>query len=184
MHRWLQVVAGIPLCWLLLQTVHELGHILACWVTGGTLRQVVLHPLELSRTELSSNPHPLIVAWSGALFGSLAPVLSWLAARRFFPPVAPHLRFLAGFCLAGNGIYYIVGTLDPGADPGDVMRYGGPPVLNYLFGITALAAGLALWNRLAPELGFGPGAREVAWWVPAGLASALTLAITILVHLP
>lgn len=183
MARWLQILIGLPLCWLLLQSVHEFGHILAGLASGGTLRQVVLHPLELSRTEFLTNPHPLFVAWSGALFGSALPVLMWLLGMRFHEQSAVYLRFFAGFCLLGNGVYFIVGTLDPGADPGDVLRHGSSAVLNYVFGVVAASVGLALWNGLGPELGFGSNARFIPWNVPVLLALTLGLTVTLQVTL-
>jgi hypothetical protein len=52
-------------CWLLMQAVHELGHVLAAWATGGTVRKVVLLPWAFSQTQLAANPEPLVVAWGG-----------------------------------------------------------------------------------------------------------------------
>jgi hypothetical protein len=48
--------------WLLMQAVHESGHVLGARLGGGTVAQVVLHPLTISRTDLAANPHPLLVA--------------------------------------------------------------------------------------------------------------------------
>ncbi|MCA9007144.1 MAG: hypothetical protein KDA70_17850, partial [Planctomycetaceae bacterium] len=41
-------------CWLAMMGVHELGHLLGGLFTGGSISRVVLHPLSISRTDLSS----------------------------------------------------------------------------------------------------------------------------------
>src|SRR5262245_61335406 len=43
--------------WLAMMTVHQFGHVLHAWLSGGTVSRVFLHPLTFSRTELSDNPH-------------------------------------------------------------------------------------------------------------------------------
>ena len=55
--------------WLAMQAIHEFGHVIGVWLTGGEVARVVLHPLELSRVELTQNPNPLAVVWTGPLFG-------------------------------------------------------------------------------------------------------------------
>ena len=50
-----------------MEAVHELGHVLAAWATGGLVTDVVLHPLTISRTDVRPNPRPLAVAWGGAV---------------------------------------------------------------------------------------------------------------------
>jgi len=68
----LSMLAG---SWLGMQAVHELGHVLGALMTGGRVARVVLHPTTISRTELVTNPSPLIVVWGGPVFGALAPLL-------------------------------------------------------------------------------------------------------------
>ncbi len=58
-----------------MMAVHEFGHVLGAWYTGGTVRKVVLHPLTISRTDLVHNPDPLVVAWAGPLLGELLPLM-------------------------------------------------------------------------------------------------------------
>ena len=55
--------------------LHELGHIAAAVVSGGSVRQVVLYPLTFSRTDVEPNPHPLLVVWAGPIFWALLPLL-------------------------------------------------------------------------------------------------------------
>jgi hypothetical protein len=42
--------------------------------TGGTVERVVLHPLSISRTDVSPNPHPVAVVWLGPIVGSVVPL--------------------------------------------------------------------------------------------------------------
>jgi len=41
------VLAG---SWWAMQAVHEFGHVLGAWLTGGRVERVVLSPLTISRT--------------------------------------------------------------------------------------------------------------------------------------
>src|SRR4051812_8876543 len=76
-HQFLLIGSFVPLCWLAMMATHELGHVLAAWLTGGTATKVVLHPLAISRTDVWPNPEPLVVVWSGPLVGVLLPLLLW-----------------------------------------------------------------------------------------------------------
>ena len=69
------IVSTILGSWLGMQAVHELGHVLGAWLTGGGIARVILNPLTISRTELAHNPSPLLVVWSGPLFGILSPLI-------------------------------------------------------------------------------------------------------------
>src|SRR5947209_12533057 len=127
MNRIRQVVmvgSFLPFCWLAMMAVHELGHILAAALTGGTVKHVVLHPLAISRTDVEPNPHPLAVDWAGPLFGVAAPLVIWAmaAARRLRLAFMP--RFFAGFCLIANGAYVAAGSFAKIGDAGVMLRYG------------------------------------------------------------
>ena len=87
-------------CWYGMMVVHEAGHMIGAWLTGGVVERVVLHPLAISRTDLSVNPHPLIVVWSGPLLGCMIPLMLWLVVRCFLQKYAHLARFFAGFCCA------------------------------------------------------------------------------------
>lgn len=68
--------------------VHELGHVLAAWLTGGTVSSIVLHPLRISWTGLSDNPHPQVVAWGGSGLGVGIPLLFCVLGKRLRLPHA------------------------------------------------------------------------------------------------
>jgi len=83
--------------WLGMQAIHESGHVLGAWLTGGHVARVVLHPLTISRTDLDQNPNPLVVVWAGPIIGVVVPLLIWAVAAVAKLPGAFVLRFFAGF---------------------------------------------------------------------------------------
>jgi hypothetical protein len=79
--QFLLLVSLAAFSWLAMQAVHELGHVLHAGLSGGAVERVVLHPLDISRTDVSPNPHPLFVAWGGAAWGCSIPLALWAAVR-------------------------------------------------------------------------------------------------------
>lgn len=176
MHRWVLTASIVLLSWLLVQVVHEMGHVLGAWLTGGIATHVELHPLAISRTDVDPNPQPLVVAWSGPLFGVLAPLVIWglaMAARWQYAFV---LRFFGGFCLLANGLYLGIGSFGRIGDAGDIVNHGSPVWTLWLFGLATAPAGLALWNGLGPRFGFGKAADTI--WPALAYASLATLIAT------
>ena len=171
------IVLSAPLAWLWMQVVHECGHALFGWLTGGSVSRVVLHPLTISRTDLDANPHPLVVCWAGPVFGSIAPVLFWLIARAAKWSGEFWLRFFGGFCLIANGAYLAVGSFDRIGDAGDLLKYGSPIGMLWLFGAVTIAVGLRLWHGLGTSFGLGSQAAPVRW--PAALIVAGALLVTV-----
>ena len=86
--------------WLGMQAVHESGHALTAWLTGGRVARVVLHPLTISRTDLAANLRPLAVVWAGPLVGALAPVALWAGAAGLRLGATFLFRLLAGMYFA------------------------------------------------------------------------------------
>lgn len=161
-----------------MQVIHEAGHLLAAWATGGRVTALVLHPLAISRTDIAPNPRPLAVIGGGPLFGAVAPVAAWLFASRLRRPSAYLWRFFAGFCLIANGAYIGSGAIEPVGDAADLVRLGTRPWTLAAFGLVTVSAGLALWNRQAASFGLGANARLVpathTWAVIALLIGVVT----------
>src|SRR4051795_10051502 len=101
----LLIASTLALCWLGMQAVHELGHVLAAWAGGEEVYRVVLHPLTISRTDASHDRHPLLVVWGGPLLGSLLPLGALAVTRLILSRWSYLLRFFAGSCLVVNGAY-------------------------------------------------------------------------------
>lgn len=147
--------------WLGMQAVHELGHLVAAWLTGGKVERLVLHPLTISRTDLSVNPRPLLVVWAGPMVGVLLPLAFWGAVSATNLSGRFVARFFAGFCLLANGAYIGGGSFDGVGDCGEMLRHGSPRWLLWLFGLVCLPAGLWLWHGLGPHFGMGTKHGEV-----------------------
>ncbi len=176
-YQILLIFSVLGFSWLGMQAVHEVGHILGAILTGGTVTRVVLHPLALSRTEVSPNPGLLFVVWAGPVFGSLLPVLCWFIARAVKCPGLYLFRFFAGFCLIANGVYIGMGSFNGVADAGDMLRHGSSQWQLILFALLTVPPGFYLWNGLGPKFGLGKAKSSVSR--PAALIS-LTLFILII----
>lgn len=168
-YRGVLITATLAMSWLGMQAVHEGGHVVGAWLTGGEVKRVVLHPLTISRTDLAHNPQPLGVVWAGPLLGCLLPLSVWAllrggqaVARRGELPGLFVLRFFAGFCLVANGLYLGVGSFAHVGDCGDLMRHGARISQLWLFGLVAVPLGFALWNGQGKYFGLGPDQQPVA----------------------
>ena len=161
LYRAILIASTLLASWLGMQAVHELGHVLGAWVSGGHVRRVVLHPLAISRTDLADNPSPLLVVWAGPFVGTLLPLLIWGVAAALRVPGAFILRFFAGFCLVANGAYLAAGSLWEIGDSGDMLRHGSAIWQLWLFGAAAVPIGLGLWHRQGRHFGLGADAQRV-----------------------
>jgi hypothetical protein len=156
-------LASLLLAWLLMQAVHEFGHLLGTWATGGRVTQVVLHPLAISRTDVEPNPSPRIEVWAGPIIGVLVPLAAWFIAQKSNCPLAAWLRFFAGFCLIANGGYLGYGVFTPIGDAEELVRLGTPPWLLGAFGVVCIPCGLRLWHGLGKEFGIGKNVKPISW---------------------
>jgi len=160
LHQVLLIASALLASWLGMQAIHETGHVLGAWATGGSVERVVLHPLTISRTDLAQNPHPLVVAWAGPIVGVFVPLFFWGLASVFcgtrdgFGRLRWFLRFFAGFCLLANGLYIGLGSFGAIGDCGDMLRHGSQPWQLWLFGLITAPLGLYFWHGLGPRLGF------------------------------
>ena len=151
--------------------VHEFGHVLAAWATGGSVARVVLHPLQISWSAFAPNPRPLLVAWSGPLLGSLLPAVAFLLLRALRCPVllralrCPGLflvRFFAGFCLVANGLYLFIDAFTRDGDGGTLLRHGAASWELWLFAGLVTPLGFWLWHGLGPHFGLGEARGRVS----------------------
>jgi hypothetical protein len=147
------LLAFAALCWYAFMAVHESGHVLAAWVSGGSVERVVLHPLQFSRTDLAGgpdgNPHPVFVALAGAVWGCVLPLGAWLVARGLKWKYDYLLRAFAGFCLVANGAYLGAAFILPVGDAEDLIRLGVPVWAFAVPGIVVFGAGLWVWDGLS-----------------------------------
>lgn len=147
-HQLLFIACLVALSWFAMMAVHELGHVIGAIVTGGSVQRVVLHPLTISRTDVSPNPHPAIVVWLGPILGCLIPLTAWPAVPRRLTIARGTAVFFAGFCLIANGSYIAIGSFDRVGDCGEMLRTGSPLWALIAFGVVTVGWGLCLWHRL------------------------------------
>lgn len=174
MTRSLLIVSLLALSWLLMQAVHELGHVMHARWSGVPIERVILHPLALSETVLTQDTSPFI-AWAGALWGVAIPLAIWAILAKAWPQQAHLARFFAGFCLVANGVYLGVGAFARVGDAGDLLRHGAAPWQLLLFGLVTVPAGFWLWNGQGAKFGLGPNPE------PVDRSTALVLAVAIVV---
>jgi hypothetical protein len=103
MSRLLLIAGLIVTCWLGMMLVHETGHMLGAVLSGGGLIHLEWPVWGYSRTEVSPNPHPLLVAWAGPLCGAVFPLIASLSLRlgKRRSLVA---EIFSAFCLLANGV--------------------------------------------------------------------------------
>ena len=142
------ILLAVYPAWLLLQVVHESGHVLHAWFSGAVVAHVDVPLLGFSRTEVSNNDHPQFTAWGGAIWGSLLPLLSWLAAPRRSIRLRRALQAFAGLCLIANGVYLGVGWIEKAGDAADLLKHGAPLWTLLVTGAVMAATGLWLWHDL------------------------------------
>ena len=177
-HREILIASTLLGSWLGMQAVHELGHVCGAWLTGGRVQQVVLHPLTISRTDLTENPTPLAVVWAGPLSGILLPLLFWLATAAAKMPGSFVPRFFAGFCLIANGLYIGIGSFGRIGDCGEMLRHGSEVWHLWLFCLVTVPAGVWLWHGQGAEFGLGKSPKVVN---PAIAYTMLGIVLTVVV---
>ena len=165
----LLIVSTLVASWLGMQAVHEFGHCVGAWLTGGTVERVDLKPWSISQTVLSHNPRPLIVVWAGPMLGVALPVLIGLVFVIVKWSFAFVLRFFAGFCLVANGLYLGVGWFFEIGDCGEMLRHGSSVWHLWLFGLVAVPMGFGLWHGQGRYFGIGKEAVPVRGSVAVGL---------------
>jgi hypothetical protein len=161
-----------------MQAVHELGHVLHAWLSGGVVQHVILHPLTISFTDVRPNPRPLFVAWGGVVWGTAIPLLVWLVTRAALPRYAWLAKFFAGFCLLANGLYLAAALWQPAGDAQALLQFGAPLWLLVTAGLLMAAGGLWCWNGLGQHFGWrrdGQVDAAIAW----SLASMLVITLAI-----
>ncbi|MFO0838228.1 MAG: hypothetical protein U1D55_06840 [Phycisphaerae bacterium] len=140
------VLAAYP-AWLAFLVLHELGHVLNAWLTGGLVRFVDVPLWGFSHTDVSPNPHPALVACGGAIWGTALPVLLMVVARRVSRGVVARAAIgSAGLCLVANGAYLAFGGFLTAGDAADLVRFGVPVWTLALVGFAQSAAGLGFWH--------------------------------------
>jgi hypothetical protein len=182
-YQYLLIVSTLLVSWFGMMLVHELGHCLHAWLSGGAVAHVALHPLVISRTDCSANPHPLFVAWGGPIWGTLIPLAILVVSRLARSSAWYVFQFFAGFCLVINGLYIFEDSFFRAGDGGDMIRNGTPVWVMLAFGAVAVSLGFYLWDGLGPWFGLGEARgrvnRKVAVYTFCVLVAIVALEVAI-----
>ena len=136
--------------WYAMMLLHELGHCLGAFASGGQIENLRIPLMGFSRTDVSTNGDPLVVIWGGPVIGVLLPLLT-LPIIRLVGHTAKHvIGFFVGFCLIANGIYIGVGSFVNAGDCRDLLHHGAQLWQLLTFGIIASASGLYIWHKMGP----------------------------------
>lgn len=189
MNRFFQItliVSALGFSWLGMMAVHECGHVLAAWTSGGVVAHVDLHPLGFSRTQLTTNPCPLWVTWGGPLLGCLVPLAILVLVRITARDYTYLATFFAGFCLIANGAYLAGGaiyggnTLDDGAV---ILNNGGAIWQLLLFAAITVSAGLWMLNGLGKHFGLGNDRSPDGVDHKAAIGTAVAFVVVVVIEL-
>ena len=153
-YQLLFTISVVALSWFAMMAVHELGPVIGAFATGGSVTRLVLHPLTISRTDVSPNPNPGTVVWLGPMLGCALPLIFLGLVLRRSGTLQNIAQFFAGFCLIANGGYIAFGSFFQVGDCGDMLRTGTPIWLMLLFGAVTIPFGLYLWHRLGSPLNY------------------------------
>ena len=122
---------------------HELGHIVAGFCCGGTLKAVELWPWQLPYSFFEPDPLPLVTLWGGLLSGVLVPVAVALIAKREW------IWFFAHFCVLANGVYIATAWFagDRYLDTPRLLEHDASPISIAIYCILTIGFGYLGFRR-------------------------------------
>jgi hypothetical protein len=140
---------------------HELGHALNVIATGGEFNFIEISPFSWSYAHFSSNPEPMATSWGGFLwetvFGVSVFFVLWIAKSR----LSLFGVMLAIACLAGTGIYMLIGAVLLIGDSGSLIARGTPPLNLIVIGSILVVLVVPLVLPLGALLGVGRGKNKL-----------------------
>jgi hypothetical protein len=146
-YRLCLAAAVLYATWMGMMAVHELGHMLHAWLSGGRVIEVRMPLLGFSQTIVHPNPRERFVVWGGPIWGVLIPLLACGLLRVVRGAAPDLLKFFAGFCCIANGAYIGLGWTKRAGDAADLRRLGVSPALMIALGLVCMSAGFYLWHR-------------------------------------
>jgi small basic protein len=156
--RALFVFGSFSFGWVLGIVLHELGHALAMWLTGGIVERITITPFSWPYTYYGSAPrYPQFTTWAGLLIGSaLGLVVVFGVRKRTTPYLLPFLFAGLAPMLNGGGYYLVDTFVSKQGDATDLIRAGVPEYVVIGAGILFLAVGAGFVIRYAYRLGLTP----------------------------
>jgi hypothetical protein len=123
--------------------VHETGHIVAGWASGGTLREADVAPWSLPHSHFDPDPHPLVTLWGGPVIGALVPLAIAALVRHGW------MWFIAFFCVLANGSYLAIAwvTGERYLDTPRLLHHGAHPATIVAYCVVTIAVGYVGFRR-------------------------------------
>lgn len=118
--------------------LHEAGHVLGVWCTGGHASGIVIHPFSWSHAHAFSINHEGVVIWAGSVLGSLFGILVTLSVLKWRRPGLLIPLLVGVVACIYNGVYLLLGS---------VFKLGGDGTLlsaEYAPAAVVAAAGLLM----------------------------------------
>ncbi|GAB5404556.1 MAG: hypothetical protein Aurels2KO_27870 [Aureliella sp.] len=141
---WRVALFAVPLlgwAWLSCMLIHEFGHVLAAWLTGGRLVLVDVRPFVFSTTLVEPNPMPSVVLWSGFLLGWLIALLAWPLWRVPVHLFGPVVKAWSAYCWLSMGSYLTLAMGERFSDTGLLLKLGWSPITLGCVGAVVAALG-------------------------------------------
>ena len=145
--------------WVLGIVLHELGHAVAMWTTGGIVDRITITPFSWSYTYYGSTPkYPQFTTWSGALLGSLFGLIILFIIRNKPTPYSVPFLYLGIAPMLHGGGYYLLDTfVTKRGDAASLIRSGVPISVVLAVGFFLAVIGIFFlikyfyWNGLSPR---------------------------------
>jgi hypothetical protein len=144
--------------------LHEIGHVVGAWLTGGQTHSLVVHPFSTSSVEVNPDPRPLVTHIAGILAPPLVGLALFRGLRPFLSPALLPLLLVPSIAWASSGLYLLVGAALQAGDALVLMQQGVPRTLLFAAGVACVPVSAHLAQRLFPLLGLdrgSPPARRV-----------------------
>lgn len=141
--RMLYFCGLLTASWLVMTSIHELGHIVGGWCSGAKLQQVDLLPWHLPYSIFDPDPLPLVTLWCGPVLGVLVPLIVALLVRQDW------MWFIANFCLLANGVYITAAWFsgDRYLDTPQLLAHGAHPFPIALYCTLTIGGGYWAFRR-------------------------------------
>ena len=139
--------------------LHEHGHAIAAWATGGKVCRIVFHPFSWSYVNhYSSKPgYENIVTWAGPLFAVFVGLLLLIIVWRWHRPNIMPVLMIGVVACCKDGSYLIISCLaNTRGDGATLVKHGTPLVVVVAVGFILFAIGIVLAFTCLGLLGISP----------------------------
>ena len=129
--------------WCTMTFLHESGHLICGWASGGTLQSADLLPWHLPYSNFEPDPRPLITLWGGPVLGVFIPLVIALALRKDW------MWFIAYFCILANGSYLAMAWVsgDKYLDTPKLIEHGAHPATIAIYCLLTIGFGYTGFRR-------------------------------------